>query len=158
MKRPELENRVPESIEIGSKFHYRRTLTEGDVSMFIGATWDVNPLHTDELYARETEFKGRIVPGLLTASLLTHLGGLWAFMATEMDFKFLAPVYVGDTITAEAKITEYDSDRGWVRLACQCINGDGIHVLRGEVSGYPGTFASAQPDLDFKQGSGPKRS
>jgi hypothetical protein len=64
----------------------------------------VNPYHTDEVFASATPFKRRIVPGLLTASLLSHLGGLWAFLATEMQFEFLAPVYVGDTITAEAEI------------------------------------------------------
>ncbi len=66
-----------------------------------------------------------IVPGLLTAGLLTHLGGLWAFLATEMHFKFLAPVYVGDTITASAVIAEYSQERGWVRLECECRNAAG---------------------------------
>jgi acyl dehydratase len=51
-------------------------LAEGDVSLFIGATWDVNPFDTDEQFSRQTRFGKRIVPGLLTASLLTHLGGL----------------------------------------------------------------------------------
>ena len=71
-----------------------RTITETDVALFIGVTWDVNPLHTDESYARLTRFGRRIVPGLLTASLVTHLGGLWAFMATDMHFEFLGPAEV----------------------------------------------------------------
>jgi 3-hydroxybutyryl-CoA dehydratase len=110
MRRSDLKNRVPESMEVGKVFSYRRTLTDGDVSLFIGATWDVNPLHTDDVYAENTDFGCRIVPGLLTASLLTHLGGLWAFMATRMEFTFTAPVYIGDTITAEAEIIEYEAE------------------------------------------------
>ncbi len=140
MERPSLSSRVPSGVEIGLKFRFRRTLTDGDVALFVGATWDVNPLHTDEEYAQETSFGRRIVPGLLTASLLTHLGGLWAFLATHMDLTFLAPVYIGDTITAEAEIVDYDPTRGWVRLACSCTNADREQVLHGEVEGYPGVL------------------
>lgn len=74
MKRPKMPNRIPRKNIVGAKASFTRTFTDGDVSLFIGATWDVNPLHTDAAYCAETPFKKRIVPGLLTASLLTHLG------------------------------------------------------------------------------------
>ncbi len=61
--------------------------------------------------------------------LLTHLGGLWAFLATEMSFEFLGPVYVGNTVTAEAEIVEV-SERGWVLLAGRVVNAEGQEVLR----------------------------
>ena len=80
------------------------------------------------------------MPGLLTASLLTHIGGLWAFLASEMHFEFLAPVYVGDTITAEAEIIEVDKSRGWVRMRCRCLNTEGQEVLRAITAGFPGQF------------------
>jgi 3-hydroxybutyryl-CoA dehydratase len=140
MKRPALSPRVPETIEVGRTFSFRRTLTDGDVALFIGATWDVNPLHTDDVYAKATDFGQRIIPGLLTASLLTHLGGLWAFMATRMELFFLAPVFVGDTITASAEIVEHDPERAWVRLRCRCVNADGEEVLQADVEGYPGNI------------------
>ncbi len=125
---------------MGDKAAFTRTLTEADVALFIGTTWDVNPLHTDELYCNATKFKHRIVPGLLTASLLTHLGGLWAFLATEMDFKFLAPVYVGDSLKAEANVAEIDAQTGAVLLQCTCTNQHGEQVLTANVRGYPGKF------------------
>ena len=93
MTTPPLPQRIPQGAFVGARAAFTRTLTEADAALFIGVTWDINPLHTDESYARATRFKRRILPGLLTASLLTHLGGLWAFMATEMRFEFLAPVY-----------------------------------------------------------------
>jgi 3-hydroxybutyryl-CoA dehydratase len=141
MSTPILPRRIPEAPTVGAKAAFSRTLTEVDVALFIGVTWDINPLHTDDEYARQTRFKRRIVPGLLTASLLTHLGGLWAFMATEMHFEFLAGVYVGDTITASSEVIESDPSHNRVRLLCRCVNQDGLEVLRGEVSGYPGRFA-----------------
>jgi 3-hydroxybutyryl-CoA dehydratase len=126
---------------VGEKVAFTRTLTEADVALFIGTTWDVNPLHTDEIYCSATPFRHRIVPGLLTASLLTHLGGLWAFLATEMEFKFLAPVYVGDSLTAEGEVSQVDAENGSVLLVCRCINQAGKEVLLANIRGFPGNFA-----------------
>src|SRR4030065_320389 len=124
----QLPKRVPDANVVGAKVAFTRTLTEADVALFIGITWDVNPYHTDDTFVSKTRFKRRIVPGLLTASLLTHLGGLWAFLATEMHFEFIAPVFIGDTITAEAEVVEVDESRGRVRLRCRCTNYEGREV------------------------------
>jgi 3-hydroxybutyryl-CoA dehydratase len=140
MNRPTLPKRIIGAPTLGEKASFTRTLTEADVALFIGTTWDVNPLHTDETYCSATPFKHRIVPGLLTASLLTHLGGLWAFLATDMDLHFLAPVYVGDSITAQAEVIAIDDQSGAVELKCLCINQQGRDVLRGIVHGFPGKF------------------
>jgi 3-hydroxybutyryl-CoA dehydratase len=140
MNRPTLPKRAIGAPNLGDKVAFTRTITEADVALFIGTTWDVNPLHTDEVYCSATPFKHRIVPGLLTASLLTHLGGLWAFLATDMDFHFLAPVYVGDSITAEGEVAEIDVQTGAVLLRCKCTNQHGGEVLRAEVHGLPGKF------------------
>jgi 3-hydroxybutyryl-CoA dehydratase len=140
MNRPSLPKRVIGTPKLGDKATFTRTLSEADVALFIGTTWDVNPLHTDELYCNATPFKHRIVPGLLTASLLTHLGGLWAFLATEMDFHFLAPVYVGDSITAQAELVDIDEQNGEVVLKCTCTNQRGTDVVSGIVRGFPGKF------------------
>ncbi len=141
MRRPTLPKRmIAGAPALGDKVAFTRTLSEADVALFIGTTWDVNPLHTDEVYCRASQFEHRIVPGLLTASLLTHLGGLWAFLATEMDFRFTAPVYVGDSITAEAEVAEIDAQTGAVCLVCTCTNQNGIQVLNANVRGFPGKF------------------
>ncbi len=140
MNRPTLPKRILNEPVLGAKTSFTRTLTEADVALFIGTTWDVNPLHTNEVYCNATPFKHRIVPGLLTASLLTHLGGLWAFLATEMHFFYLAPVYIGDSITAEGLVAEYNAQTGEVLLRCTCTNQDGKQVLRADVRGFPGKF------------------
>ena len=155
MKTPVLPRRIPDAPLIGAKAAFTRTFTEADVALFIGVTWDLNPYHTDEIYASQTRFKGRIVPGLLTASLLTHLGGLWAFLATSMQFEFLAPVYVGDSITAEAEVVAVDESRNWVHLSCRCANSRGEEVLRADVRGYPGNFEPIDPRR-YEDGPKPK--
>lgn len=146
MSTPLLPRRIPAAPVVGAKASFTRTLTDGDVALFIGATWDVNPYHTDDTYVGQTSFQRRIVPGLLTASLLTHMGGLWAFLATEMRIEFLAPVYVGDTITAEAVVAEVHPRTGRVVLHCRCLNSAGQEVLRAEIRGFPGRFASGDEE------------
>jgi 3-hydroxybutyryl-CoA dehydratase len=137
-----LSRRMPRAPVVGEKFGFRRTLTEADMTLFIGVTWDVNPYHTDETYARASRFQKRIVPGLLTASMLTHLGGLWAFLATEMKFEFIAPVFIGNTVSAEVEVVEVDETLGWVLLRCRSVNEDNLEVLRAEIKGFPGRFES----------------
>lgn len=142
MKTPLMPRRmVQDAPFIGAKAAFTRTLTESDVSLFIGVTWDMNPLHTDDSYVSATPIKKRIVPGLLTASMLTHLGGLWAFLANEFHFELLAPVYIGETITAEAEVVEVN-ERGKIVLKCRCVNSKGEEVLRAEIKGFPGQFKS----------------
>ena len=140
MDTPLIPRRIPQAPVVGAKGSFTRTLTEADVALFIGVTWDVNPYHTDDEFVKRTPVKRRIVPGLLTGSLLTHLGGLWAFLATKMQFEFLAPVYIGDTITAEAEVIEADEQKGWVHLSCRCRNSQGDEVLRADIFGFPGRF------------------
>ncbi len=140
METPLLPRRIFRAPVVGEKVAFTRTITEADVALFIGVTWDVNPYHTDDTFVAGTRFQRRIAPGLLTASLLTHIGGLWAFLATEMHFEFIAPVYIGDTVTARAEVVEVDASRGKVHLRCRCINSQGDEVLRAEIIGFPGRF------------------
>jgi 3-hydroxybutyryl-CoA dehydratase len=133
---PPIQRRLPAALTAGAVISFRRTLTEADAAAFIGATWDVNPYHTDETFAAATRFGRRIVPGLLTASLLTHLGGLYGFLATEMRFEFLAPVFAGDTVEAVAEVASTEPD-GRLRLRCRCTNAAGKDVLRADVTGFP---------------------
>ena len=140
MHKPRLPNRIPDNLEVGTKAAYSRTFTEADVALFIGVNWDINPLHTDDEYVSATPFKQRILPGLLTASMLTHIGGLWAFVAKEMELEFVAPIFIGDTITAHAEIIEMDQEKAWILLGCHCTNQQGVEVLRARIGRIPWNF------------------
>ena len=126
-----------EQIPLGKTFRWRRTFTEADVALFCGVTGDFNPYHQDELFARESWYGKRIVPGLLTASMLTHIGGMIGFLATEMTFEYLAAVAPGDTITCTVEFVERDSARRRLIGAGRFENQDGVEVLRARFSGFP---------------------
>ncbi|MFC4159575.1 MaoC family dehydratase [Chitinimonas lacunae] len=124
-----------EDITLGQTAQFRKTVTEADVVLFAGITGDHNPVHTDEEYARETPFKGRIAHGLLTASLVStvlgnQLPGPGTIYVSQI-MRFTAPVHIGDTVTASVRVTTLDPVRHRVTLAIRCSVAD-TTVLEGE--------------------------
>lgn len=77
------------------------------------------------------------MPGLLTASMCTHVGGLLGFLASEMRFDFVAPVYVGDTVTCTVRIAKRDEAHSRLGGEVTCVDQEGREVLRGSFSGIP---------------------
>jgi 3-hydroxybutyryl-CoA dehydratase len=133
-----------ERMQVGQTYTFRRTFTDGDVSLFIGVTGDFNAYHLDDEFARQTWFGRRNIPGLLTASLLTHIGGLLGFLATRMEFEYLASVYVGDTITCTVTMSEKDAEQRLIHGTASYVNQDGAEVLRARFSGFPSTMRLAR--------------
>src|SRR5215216_7112303 len=137
---PEFKRRLREALDetfVGQTFTFRRTFTDGDVALFCGITGDFNPYHLDETFAQQSWFGRRNLPGLLTASMLTHVGGMLGFVAREMAFEFLAPVYIGDTITCTVTMTEKDEAQRVIRGTASYLNQDGVEVLRARFAGFP---------------------
>lgn len=133
-----------EEMSIGQTFTFRRTFTDGDVAMFCGVTGDYNPYHQDAAFA-EQSFYGRLtIPGLLTGSMLTHIGGMLGFLATQMSFEYVAPVFTGDTISCTVTITEKDEERRRVTATADFVNQDDVEVLRATFSGFPGRIRLTQ--------------
>lgn len=129
-----------EDFTVGETAAFSRTFTETDVAQFIGSTWDVNPYHTDEEFCKTHRVGRRSVPGLLVGSMLTHIGGLAAVLASDLTFEFRAPIYIGDTITATCRIAEADPQRGWACVEMTCKNQDKVVVARGTARGYPARY------------------
>ena len=127
-------------IEVGDRFRWSRTFTDGDVALFVGVTGDFNPFHIDDGFAAQTKFGRRIVPGLLTASLATHIGGMLAFLASEMHFRYHQPVFVGETVTCVVEVVEKMQEGRRIRASVRCTKGDNVEVLTGEFTGTPATL------------------
>ncbi len=126
-----------QSLQVGQTFTFRRTFTEGDVALFCGVTGDYNPYHIDQTFVEESWFKRRIIPGLLSASMITHIGGMLGFLAREMSFDFLSAIYINDTITCVVTITEKDEAKRVVRARGNFVNQEGREVLYATFSGFP---------------------
>lgn len=144
---PEFKQQLREAfaeLEVGRTFTYQRTFTEGDLSTFCGVTGDYNPYHQDEQFARESWFGERTLPGLLTASMMTHIGGMLGFLATEMSFEYLAAVYPGDTVTCTVTIADKDEEKRRMTGEAEFTNQEDKLVLCARFSGFPGRVRLAR--------------
>ena len=130
------EGMLARGLAVGDRAIWTRTFTEADMALFGGLTADVNPYHVDARFAAASRFGRPIVHGLLVGSMVTHVGGQWAWLATAMGFQFVAPVFVGDTVTVEVTVTAL-GERGRCEAEARFVNQDGVTVLRGTLSGYP---------------------
>ncbi len=142
---PELESPLTDLIRelrplpsLGDRAERTRTFTEDDVAEYAELSGDLNPIHLDDEYAAKSRFGRRIVHGFLTAGMIsallgTQLPGIGPIYVAQ-TFKFLAPVYIGDTVTASVEVTAIREDKRPVTLRTDCANADGTLVLTGEAT------------------------
>jgi acyl dehydratase len=125
---------------IGARATWTRTITAADVEAFAVISGDRNPLHFDPAFAAGTRVGRLVVQGGLTTALFNALvamelpGPGSVFLHQEWDYP--APVYIGDTVTAEAEVIEARADKPITRLRCVARQQEGIEVLRGECLVY----------------------
>lgn len=127
-------------LKIGQTATRSITLNEEHVETYAALTGDYNPLHFDEAFVRQTKFERPVVQGGLTTGLL-H-----ALVATDMpgpgtvflsqDWKFTAPVFIGDTITAEAEVLSVHDTKPVSRIRFMVRRQTGEVVLQGEAWCY----------------------
>ena len=126
--------RAAEGLQVGDSFTISRTFTDDEVALFAKISRDYNPVHFDPRYAEVRNFKTPICHGLLTASLVTEIGGQIGWLASGMNFRFKKPVYAGETITCKWVITEIDQ---YCRAKASVViaNEEGVTVLEADISG-----------------------
>lgn len=127
-------------ITIGQKAKRSITLTADHVKTFAELSGDYNPLHFDESYVAKTKFKRLVVQGGLTTGLLHALvamdmpGPGTVFLS--QNWKFTAPVFIGDTITADAEVIGKHETKPVTQLKIKITRQDGEIVLEGEAWCY----------------------
>ena len=131
-----MKGRTIDTIKVGDAAEFTKTVTETDVYLYAGITGDLNPAHINETYAAGTFFKGRIVHGILTAGFISAILGMQlpgpGTIYMSQSLKFLAPVRMGDTITARVEVVEVITEKNRLRLQTTCRNQEGTVVLDGE--------------------------
>ena len=131
-------------VSIGQKAKRSIRLTADHVKTFADLSGDYNPLHFDESFVAKTKFKKLVVQGGLTTGLLHALvamdmpGPGTVFLS--QDWKFTSPVFIGDTITAEAEVISKHETKPVTQLKIKVTRQDGETVLEGEAWCY--TFSA----------------
>jgi phosphate acetyltransferase len=125
-------------LKVGDGASIVRTITQDDINRFAELTGDTNPVHLDEQFAAKTRFGKPIAHGLWGLSLISALmgtklpgpGTVWL----GQTLKFSAPIYPGDTITAEVKVIGKKEGKPIYTCETTCRNQKNETILQGEAT------------------------
>ncbi len=132
-----------EEFEVGQKIvSAARTLTESDIVTFAGLSGDYNQIHTDAEFSKGTPFGQRIAHGLLGLSIASGLAMRTGLLEKTVmafreisEWKFVKPVFIGDTIQVEMEISETKAlprlGGGSVTIALDVKNQRGETAMKG---------------------------
>jgi 3-hydroxybutyryl-CoA dehydratase len=123
-------------LNIGDKFSTSKQITDSVVRAFADLSGDYNPIHIDEEFAKTTRFGRRIAHGMISGALISAVLG-YEFKERRVVYlsqkmKFVAPVFIDDTVTATATVTNIRKDKNIVTLETICTNQNGETTLKGE--------------------------
>lgn len=111
------------------------TVTPQRMEQFYALTGDCSPIHRDAAYAAGRGFAGRVVYGMLSASMVSTLAGVWLpgehCLLHEVDAKFVRPVFIGDALTVSGTVEECNETFREITVKFSITNQDGKKVTRG---------------------------
>ncbi len=129
-----------EDFKVGDKAEHTKTVTEADVVLFAGISGDFNPLHINEEFAKKSQFGKRLVHGCFSSALISAVIGMKlpgpGALYVSQTSNFRKPVFIGDTLTATAEVTEkFTKKEGtlkFLKIATVVTNQSGVVVTDGE--------------------------
>jgi acyl dehydratase len=125
---------------VGQKAERSRRVEPGDIELFTRISGDRNPLHYDVAAAKASRFGEIVVQGGITSAILNAVvaedlpGPGTVFL--QVDWKFIAPVRPGDTITGAVEVVEVREDKPIAKLKTSVRRQDGVVVLEGTAVCY----------------------
>ncbi len=126
-----------EDLEIGHKEHFTAEVTEEMMDSFRKITGDVNPFHADDDFAAGKGYRGKAAFGMLTASFLSTLAGVYLpgelSLIRNVEVKVMKPVFPGDVLEISGEVTEKNDAFRVLVLKVMIRNQEGVKVLRGSM-------------------------
>lgn len=126
-----------EDLELGHEETFCVNVDERLVDLFFDITQDTNLLHHDAAFAKRNAFKDKVVYGMLTASFLSTLAGVYLpgerSLIHEADVKFLRPVYAGDTLKITGCVADMHESVKQMEIRVTITNQHGDKVLKGKM-------------------------
>lgn len=120
---------------IGQCESFQKEITAEMADQFKALTGDENPIHTDKEYALKQGFLDRVVYGMLTASLVSVLGGMYLpgrhCLIQAVEMKFLHPVYIGDILSVSGTVTDLHESVSQAVIRVAITNGCNVRVCKG---------------------------
>jgi 3-hydroxybutyryl-CoA dehydratase len=123
-------------IKLGNKFATNRLVTDELIKHFAEVSGDFNPIHLDETFAKTTRFGKRIAHGMLSGAFISAVLGNefkdLKIVYLSQTLKFTAPVFIGDTVTTTAIVTNIREDKPIITCETICTNQNGETLVTGE--------------------------
>lgn len=123
-----------QGLKQGDTFCFSRRFSQEETEAFGDLTRDYNPVHYDSRWTRSKGFKDLICHGLLVGGMICEFGGQVGWLATGMSFRFLQPVYLGDTIQCKITVIRVESN-GRAEAKAEFINQEGKRVALADMTG-----------------------
>jgi 3-hydroxybutyryl-CoA dehydratase len=124
------------NLKIGDKFSASKQITDVVVRAFAELSGDYNPIHMDEEFAKGTQFGRRIAHGMISGALISAVLGFQLkerrVVYLSQTMKFVVPVFLDDTVTATATVTNIREDKPIVTFETVCAKQTGEITLTGE--------------------------
>lgn len=124
-------------LSIGHKESFTTEITSAMFDKFKEITGDINPLHNNEDFAKDLGHKGRVAFGMLTASFLSTLAGVYLpgerSLIHSVETKFTKPVYIGDVLIVSGEVVEINDTVNQIVLRVEIKNQNEEKVLRGKM-------------------------
>ena len=126
-----------DEIQVGQEESFEITITEEMMEAFKTVTEDVNPLHNDSSYAKEKGFEGKVVFGMLTASFLSTMAGVYMpgkySLIQSVEVKFAKPVFPGEKLTFTGKVSEKNDTFRFIVLKVNAVNEAGEKKVKASM-------------------------
>ena len=112
-------------------------VTAEKMALFHQLTGDCSPIHMDEAYAQGRGYPGRVVYGMLGASLFSTLAGVYLpgehCLLHSVESKFAKPIFIGDTLTVSGVVEEVNETFGEITIKAAITNQNGKKVTRAVI-------------------------
>ena len=124
-----------DEIEIGLTKQFQVTITESMVDDFAKLSGDFSPIHMDNSYASKTTFQRRVVHGMLLASFLSRIDGMYLpgkhalYFSQSLDFR--NPCFIGDIVTVSSSVVDKSASTKILKIDSKISNQDGKILLSG---------------------------
>jgi len=125
-----------DEIKIGQSKKFQITITESMVNDFAKISGDFSPIHMDKTYAKSTTFKKRVVHGMLLASFLSRVDGMYLpgkhALYFSQNIEFRNPCFIGDELTIESKVIDKSISTKILKIESKIFNQKNEILLYGE--------------------------
>ena len=124
-----------EEIEIGLTKKFNITITQSMVNDFAKLSGDFNPLHVDDEYAKSTKFQNKVVHGMLLASFLSRMVGMYMpgkhALYTSQSLEFPHPCFIDDEITVSSVVIDKSQSTKIIKIESKITNKKNEILLNG---------------------------